>query len=67
MLKENPELTSVARRLGAGLFDYQKIKKFGAQELQNMIFELTAKDEDNMCKEIWKGYLKKSEEYEILQ
>ena len=63
MLDELSKLTFVARQLGENLFIYQQERKFGATELQNMIFELSRNDNNGLCREIWNGYFQKSEEY----
>lgn len=61
---ENPKLTDIARQLGAQLYDFQQEKRFGATELQNIIFDLSGKESDGLGQEIWLGYMKRSGEHE---
>ena len=63
MLKEL-KLQDIARNLGAELCDYQQVIQFGAVELQNIIYEIAGNNQQNVCKEIWIGYMKQSEVYE---
>jgi len=64
MINEEMSVQFIAEKIGANLFEYQQIEDFTASELQNMIFELSGKNRQMISREIWKGYIAKSEEYE---